>query len=99
MDLVHRRVIGPEGLGARISGLVATKMYYRIRNFIDMRFCSVRGCEHDVITSLDQRHRRNDGFVEIIASRTRAAALHLNASGIGTEYKDFALGHLTFSFP
>src|SRR5262245_2209406 len=98
VDLVHRRIIAPEGLGARISGLVATKMHYRIRNFIDMRLSSVRGCEHEVITSLDQGHRRNDGFVEIIASRTGAAALHLNASGIGTEHKDFALGHLNFSF-
>src|SRR5215470_10896672 len=99
VGLVHRRIFGPEVLGARIGGLVATKVRYRIRSFIDMRLRSVRGCEHEVITSFDQGHRRNDGFVEIIASRTRAAALHLNASGIGTEHKDFALGHLNSSFP
>src|SRR5262245_2743240 len=73
-------------------------MHYRIRNFIDMRLSSFRGCEHEVVTSLAQGHRRNDGFVEIIASRTRAAALHFNARGIGTEHEDFALGHLNFSF-
>src|SRR5262245_60263848 len=64
VDLVHGRILGPEGLGARIRGLAATKMHYRIRDFIDMRLSSFRGCEHDVVTSLAQGHRRNDGFVE-----------------------------------
>src|SRR5215470_387684 len=98
-DLIHCGIICPEGLGARISCLVATKMHDRIRSFIDMRLGSVRGYKHEVITSLDQGHRRNNGLVEIISSRTGTAALHLNASGIGTEHKDFALGgHLNFSF-
>src|SRR5262245_54151116 len=60
-----------------------------------MRLSSVRGCEHQVVTGPDQGHRRNDGFVEIVASRTGAAALHLNASGIGPEHKDCALSRST----
>src|SRR5215470_9826614 len=97
-DLVHCRIIGPEGLGARISGLVATKMHDSIRGFVYMGLSSVGGCKHEVIASLDQGHRRDDGFVEIIASGPGAAPLHLDASGIGTEYKDFTRGHLNLSF-
>src|SRR5215510_608426 len=60
-----------------------------------MRLSAVRGCEHHVIACLDKGHHRNDGFVEIVASGTGAAALHLDAGSVGTEYKNFAITHLT----
>src|SRR5262245_52651564 len=85
-------MICPESLGARVSGLVATKMHCRIRGFIYVGLGSVRGCEHDVVSGLDQGHRRNDGFIEIIA-RGAGAALNLDAGGVGTEYKNFAFCH------
>src|SRR5262249_22692184 len=51
-----------------------------------------------IVSSLDQGHRRNDGFVEIIASGAGAAALNLDAGRIGTEYKYFAFCHIICPF-
>src|SRR5262249_11248558 len=65
-DLIHRRIICPESLGPRVSGLVATEMHCRIRDFIYVWLGSVGSCEHEVVSRLDKGHRRNDGLVEII---------------------------------
>src|SRR5262249_27180928 len=92
-DLVHCRIICPESLGARVCSLVATEVHCRIRGFINVGLSSVGGCEHKVVSSLDQGHRRNDGFVEIIACGAGAAALNLDTCGVGTEHKDLAFCH------
>src|SRR5262245_10780882 len=73
-------------------------MHHRVRGFVYVGLSSVGGCKHEVIASLGQGHRRDDGFVEIITSGTGAATLHLYSSGIGAEYKDFTRGHLNLSF-
>src|SRR5262249_13562182 len=72
-------------------------MHCRIRGFIYVGLSSVGGCEHEVVSGLDQGHRRNDGFIEIIARGDGATTLNLDAGGVGTEYKNFAFGHC-FSF-
>src|SRR5262249_17891998 len=68
-----------------------------IRNFIDMRLSSIGSGEHEVVPGLGQGHRRYDGFVEIIACWAGAAPLNLNTGSVGTEYKDCAFCHLSFS--
>src|SRR5262249_24938266 len=98
-DLVYSGVIRPEGFSSLVSSLVAAKMNYRVRSLIDIRLGTVRCCENDVIASLDQCHHWNYGFVEIIAGRSRAAALHLDTGGIGTDHKNFTFRHRTSPFP
>src|SRR5262249_19086090 len=68
-------------------------MHGRIRDLIDVRLRSVRSCEYDVVSGVHQGHRRNNGFVEIIAGGTGATALHLDPGGVGTDHKDFAFCH------
>src|SRR5262249_60559042 len=92
-DLIHRRIICPESLGPRVSGLVATEMHCRIRDFIYVWLGSVGSCEHEVVSRLDKGHRRNDGLVEIIARGAGVAALHLDAGSVGTEHEDCAVCH------
>ena len=51
-------------------------------------FRYVGSCEHEVVSGFDQGHRRNDGFVEIVAGGTCTAVLNFDAGSVGTEYKD-----------
>src|SRR5262249_28302366 len=70
-------------------------MHRRIRSFIDMCLGSVRGCEHEVVSGLDQGHRRNDGLVEIVAGGAGATTLNLDARSVGTKYENGAFAHWT----
>ena len=67
VDLVHRGIVGEKALGARIGGLVVSEMRGRVGSFVDLRLAAVRGGEDDLVTGMDQRHRRHDGFVKILA--------------------------------
>src|SRR5262245_41780972 len=70
-------------------------MHRRIRGFIDMCLGSVRGCEHEVVSGLDEGHRRNDGLVEIVAGGAGATTLNLDARSVGTKYENGAFAHWT----
>src|SRR5262249_41213168 len=51
-DLVHRGIIGPKVLGTAVGCFVTTKMYSRVRGFIDVRLGPVQSCKHDIVTSV-----------------------------------------------
>src|SRR5205823_334970 len=88
-----RGIVRVKCLGAFIGRLVATKMLGRVRGLVDMRLGSAGRGEHHLVAGLDQRHRRQDRLVEILAGGTPPAALGFNPGRVGTDDQHFSLAH------
>src|SRR6516162_1530393 len=68
-------------------------MHSRVGGFVHMRLGTVWSDELNVVAGADQRHYRDDSFVEIIARWPPTAALDFNPGGIGSNHKHRPLPH------
>ena len=86
-------VVVEERPRSSIGRFITLEMPGRVGGFIDVRFRPVRRREDDVVASIDDRHRRHDRLVEILAGRAGLAALHVDLRGVGTDDEYFSLEH------